>query len=105
MTTTQPDRAAADLAFPPGSVWRTATASYQMEGAAALDGRTPSVWDTSSHTPGKVHAGDTGDVADDHCSRCRDDVAIMRELGVGSYRSPSPGHASPRTSPDASSGP
>jgi beta-glucosidase len=74
------------VAFPPGFVWGTATASYQIEGAASEDGRTPSIWDTYSRTPGKVHAGDTGDVADDHYHRYREDVAIMRELGVTSYR-------------------
>ena len=74
------------VAFPPGFVWGTATASYQIEGAAAEGGRTPSIWDTFSHTPGKVRGGDTGDVADDHYSRYREDVAIMRELGVRSYR-------------------
>jgi beta-glucosidase len=73
-------------AFPPGFVWGTATASYQIEGAASEDGRTPSIWDTYSRTPGKVHAGDTGDVADDHYHRYREDVAIMQELGVTSYR-------------------
>ena len=88
MTTTQEKPAAArtGVAFPPGFVWGTATASYQIEGAAAEDGRTPSIWDTYSHTPGRVVGGDTGDVADDHYARYREDVAIMRELGVGSYR-------------------
>ncbi|SDQ15144.1 GH1 family beta-glucosidase [Quadrisphaera sp. DSM 44207] len=74
------------LAFPAGFVWGTATASYQIEGAVAEDGRTPSIWDVFSHTPGRVAGGDTGDVADDHYHRYREDVAIMRELGVGSYR-------------------
>jgi beta-glucosidase len=72
--------------FPPGFVWGTATASYQIEGAVAEDGRTPSIWDTFSRQPGKVLGGDTGDVADDHYHRYADDVAIMRELGLGSYR-------------------
>ncbi len=86
MTTTQDAQTAAGLRFPPGFVWGTATASYQIEGAAAEDGRTPSIWDTYSHTPGKVVGGDTGDVADDHYHRYREDVALMREIGVGSYR-------------------
>ena len=72
--------------FPPGFVWGTATASYQIEGAVTEGGRTPSIWDTFSHTPGKVHGGDTGDVADDHYHRYDQDVALMRELGIGSYR-------------------
>ena len=88
MTTTQekPAPPGTGVAFPPGFVWGTATASYQIEGAATEDGRTPSIWDTYSHTPGRVSGGDTGDVADDHYHRYREDVAIMRELGVGSYR-------------------
>jgi beta-glucosidase len=74
------------LAFPERFVWGTATASYQIEGAAAEGGRTPSIWDTFSHTPGKVIGGDTGDVAADHYNRYRDDAALMAELGVNSYR-------------------
>ena len=52
----------------------------------AEDGRTPSIWDTFGHTPGRVANGDTGDVADDHYHRFRDDVALMAELGLTSYR-------------------
>jgi beta-glucosidase len=81
-----PEPAGAMLSFPAGFVWGTATASYQIEGAVAEDGRTPSIWDTFSHTPGKVVGGDTGDVADDHYHRYREDVAIMRDLGVRAYR-------------------
>ena len=60
-------------AFPANFVWATATAAYQVEGAAVEDGRKPSVWDTYSHTPGKVANGDTGDVAVDdyHATRKR----------------------------------
>jgi len=74
------------LAFPPGFVWGSATAAYQIEGAVAEGGRGPSIWDTFSHTPGRVQNGDNGDVADDHYHRYRDDVAIMRELNLGAYR-------------------
>ncbi|NEE53558.1 family 1 glycosylhydrolase, partial [Streptomyces sp. SID8455] len=49
-------------------------------------GRTPSIWDTFSHTPGKVLGGDTGDVAADHFHRYRDDVALMKRLGLKAYR-------------------
>ena len=85
--TEQPTGAAAPvLAFPPGFVWGTATAAYQIEGAVSEDGRTPSIWDTFSHTPGKVAGGDTGDVADEHYHRYVEDVALMRELGLNSYR-------------------
>lgn len=73
-------------AFPADFVWGTATASYQIEGAVNEDGRGPSIWDTFSHTPGKTAGGDTGDVACDHYHRYRDDVALMKELGIGAYR-------------------
>lgn len=72
--------------FPDGFLWGTATASYQIEGAVAEDGRAPSIWDTFSHTPGKIARGDTGDVACDHYHRVDEDVALMRELGVDVYR-------------------
>ncbi|NEA56317.1 beta-glucosidase [Streptomyces sp. SID13666] len=74
------------LRFPPGFVWGAATAAYQIEGAVAEDGRTPSIWDTFSHTPGRVHNGDTGDIAADHYHRFRDDVALMSGLHLGAYR-------------------
>src|SRR5579863_6267979 len=74
------------LQFPPGFVWGAATAAYQVEGAASADGRGQSVWDTFSHTPGKVRGGDTGDVACDSYHRYRDDVALMASLGLRSYR-------------------
>ncbi|WFE27588.1 GH1 family beta-glucosidase [Solwaraspora sp. WMMD791] len=74
------------LLFPPGFLWGAATAAYQIEGAATVDGRTPSIWDTFSHTPGKVLGGDSGDVACDHYHRYRDDVGLMAELGLKSYR-------------------
>jgi len=81
---TQP--AAAKPAFPPGFWWGAATAAYQLEGAAAEDGRKPSIWDTFSHTKGKVANGDTGDVACDHYHRYKDDVKLMATLGVKHYR-------------------
>ncbi|MEO3749226.1 GH1 family beta-glucosidase [Streptomyces sp. B6B3] len=72
--------------FPPDFVWGAATASYQIEGAAREGGRTPSIWDTFSHTPGRVLGGDTGDVACDHFHRFRDDIDLMAGLGLGAYR-------------------
>ncbi len=51
------------LAFPAGFLWGAATSAYQIEGAVREDGRTPSIWDTFSHTPGRTAGGDTGDVA------------------------------------------
>jgi beta-glucosidase len=67
-------------------IWGAATASYQIEGATTTDGRGESIWDRFSHTPGKVHDGDTGDVACDHYNRYREDVALMAELGLDAYR-------------------
>jgi beta-glucosidase len=72
--------------FPTGFLWGTATASYQVEGAVAEDGRGPSIWDTFSHTPGKVVNDATGDVADDHYHRYKEDVQLMKALGVKTYR-------------------
>jgi beta-glucosidase len=72
--------------FPLDFVWGVATAAYQIEGAATEDGRGPSIWDTFSHTPGRVLNGDTGDIACDHYRRWRDDVQLMRDLGVNAYR-------------------
>ncbi len=74
------------LEFPPGFGWGAATAAYQIEGAAAEGGRTPSIWDTYSRTPGRTVDGDTGDVACDHYHRMRSDVALMAELGLTTYR-------------------
>jgi beta-glucosidase len=78
--------AAAAGTFPAGFLWGTATASYQVEGAVAEDGRAPSVWDTFSHTPGKVVNNATGDVADDHYHRYKEDVQLMKAVGVKTYR-------------------
>jgi beta-glucosidase len=72
--------------FPRDFFFGTATASYQVEGAAAEDGRGPSIWDTFSHTAGKVKHGDTGDVADDQYHRYKEDVQLMRRLGAKAYR-------------------
>jgi beta-glucosidase len=74
------------LLFPKDFVWGAATAAYQIEGAAGAEGRGPSIWDTFSHTPGKVAGGDTGDVACDHYRRHADDVRLMRDLGLAAYR-------------------
>lgn len=73
-------------ALPNDFVWGAATASYQIEGAVDVDGRAPSIWDTFSHTPGKVANGDTGDVACDHYRRWREDLGLMKQLGLDAYR-------------------
>ncbi len=72
--------------FPQDFSWGAATAAYQIEGAVHAGGRGPSIWDTFSHTPGRTARGDTGDVAIDHFHRWRDDVALMADLGLQSYR-------------------
>jgi beta-glucosidase len=73
-------------AFPQGFTWGAATAAYQTEGAVHAGGRGPSVWDTFSHTPGKVRGGDTGDIACDSYRRYREDVALLASLGLTAYR-------------------
>jgi beta-glucosidase len=72
--------------FPQGFLWGSATAAYQVEGAANLDGRGPSIWDRFSHTPGKTANGDTGDVADDVYHLYREDIQLMKEMGLTCYR-------------------
>ncbi len=72
--------------FPPGFLLGTSTSAYQIEGAVREAGRGPSIWDTFSHTPGKVYRGDTGDIACDHYHRLPADLDLLTELGCRSYR-------------------
>jgi beta-glucosidase len=72
--------------FPEDFVWGTATAAYQIEGAAAVDGRGPSVWDVFSKKPGATFEGQSGEMACDHYHRYREDVALLRRLGARAYR-------------------
>lgn len=72
--------------FPSDFLFGVATAAYQVEGAAREGGRGPSIWDTFAHAPGKTAHGHTGDVACDQFHRWAEDVALMRDLGVGAYR-------------------
>jgi beta-glucosidase len=74
------------LRFPDNFLWGCATASYQVEGGVKEDGRGPSVWDTFSHTRGKTFQGDTGDVADDSYHLYKEDVRLLKNLGVTGYR-------------------
>ncbi|WP_226671360.1 GH1 family beta-glucosidase [Metabacillus litoralis] len=74
------------IQFPKDMKWGSATASYQIEGAAFKDGRGLSIWDTFSHTPGKVVGGDNGDVACDSYHRYEEDIEIMKDLGIDMYR-------------------
>ena len=72
--------------FPDNFLWGCATAAYQVEGAPRADGAGPSIWDRFSRIPGKIANADTGDVACDHYHRYRDDVAMMKRLGMQAYR-------------------
>ncbi len=82
----QPQPAPSILKYPSGFLWGCATAAYQIEGGAREDGRGPSLWDVFSHTPGKTHDGDTGDVADDSYHLYKEDVKLLKALGVSTYR-------------------
>jgi beta-glucosidase len=72
--------------FPKGFIWGAATSSYQIEGAWQADGKGESIWDRFSHTPGKVSRDENGDVATDHYSRWQEDIGLMKQIGIGSYR-------------------
>ncbi|MFD8063016.1 GH1 family beta-glucosidase [Streptomyces cyaneofuscatus] len=72
--------------LPAGFRWGVATSSYQIEGAATEDGRTPSIWDTFCRVPGAVEGGENGDVACDHYHRMPEDVELIAGLGVDTYR-------------------
>ena len=72
--------------FPEGFLWGAATSAYQVEGAPLADGAGPSIWQRFAHTPGNILNGDTGDVACDHYHRWREDIALMKELGLQAYR-------------------
>lgn len=90
------------MSFPENFLWGTATAAYQVEGAVDEDGRGQSIWDTFSHTPGKVLHGDTGDIACDQYHRLEEDLDLMAELGIQAYRF---SVAWPRIQPDGSGPP
>ncbi len=74
------------IAFPKSFVWGVAAAATQIEGAATLDGKGVSNWDVYSREPGRVHNGDTPEIACDHYHRYPEDFAMMREMGVKHYR-------------------
>jgi len=74
------------MSFPKNFVWGAAAAAYQIEGAWNEDGRGPSIWDVFSHEPGKVFDNHNGDVACDHYHRWREDIDLMREVGLQAYR-------------------
>ena len=89
---------AKSIKFPKDFIFGTATASYQIEGAASEDGRGESIWDRFSHTPGKTFEGHTGDVACDHYHRVDQDIQLMKDLNTTAYRF---SIAWPRIIPDA----
>ncbi|WP_223621116.1 GH1 family beta-glucosidase [Lysobacter sp. ESA13C] len=79
-------RPTSERRFPEGFLWGAATAAHQIEGSPMADGAGPSIWTRFAHTPGMTLNGDTGDVACDHYRRWKDDVKLMRELGLQAYR-------------------
>ncbi|HTV78162.1 MAG TPA: GH1 family beta-glucosidase [Steroidobacteraceae bacterium] len=72
--------------FPEGFLWGAATAAYQVEGAWQEDGKGESIWDRFSHTAGHIRNGDTGDVACDSYHRYADDIALLKQLNLKTYR-------------------
>ncbi|GAB2791141.1 GH1 family beta-glucosidase [Streptomyces daliensis] len=86
-------------AFPAAFLWGVSTSAHQIEGAADEDGRGPSTWDAFAAEPGRIRDGSTAAVATGHYHRYREDVALLKELGVGAYRF---SVAWPRVLPDGS---
>jgi beta-glucosidase len=74
------------VTFPQGFIWGCASSAYQVEGAWNEDGKGPSIWDTFVHTKGKIANGETADVSVDHYHRYKEDVALMKQLGLHAYR-------------------
>ena len=74
------------LTFPKDFIWGVATSAYQIEGAWNEDGRGASIWDTFSHTPGRVVNNENGDVAADHYHRWKEDIALLSDMGIQAYR-------------------
>ena len=74
------------MSFPKNFVWGVAAAAYQVEGASAEDGKGPSIWDVFCKKPDAIWNGHTGDVACDHYHRYKEDVKLMKEIGVKAYR-------------------
>src|SRR3954471_13775874 len=72
--------------FPAGFLWGAATSAYQIEGSPLADGAGPSIWQRFSHSPGRTHEAQTGDVACHHYRRFADDVRLMADLGLNAYR-------------------
>jgi beta-glucosidase len=75
-----------DISFPKDFIWGTASSAYQIEGAWNEDGKGPSIWDSFTHTPGKIDNNENGDIAIDHYHRWKEDIRMMAELGLKTYR-------------------
>lgn len=73
------------IRFPEGFLWGATTSAYQIEGAWDVDGKSESIWDRFTHTPGKIYRGDTGDAACNHYHRYPEDVALMKTIGLKAY--------------------
>ncbi len=82
----QPATAQDADAFPEGFLWGAATAAYQIEGAWNEDGKGPSIWDEFAHTPGRIADGRNGDVACNSYHRHREDIALLQQLNLKTYR-------------------
>src|ERR1700729_1862010 len=91
--------------FPPGFVWGVASSAFQIEGAAAADGKGDSIWDVFCRLPGAIADGSDGKIACDHYNRLESDLDLIAGLGVGGYRSPFPGREFNRPDPAQSSDP
>jgi beta-glucosidase len=74
------------LSFRDNFLWGAATAAYQVEGAAAENGKGPSIWDIFSHIPGKIYQNENGDIACDHLHRFQEDIGFMKQIGIKAYR-------------------
>lgn len=72
--------------FPKGFIWGTATSAYQIEGAWNEDGKGESIWDNFTHKSGNIKNHETGDIACDHYHRYKEDIQIMKNMGVMCYR-------------------
>jgi beta-glucosidase len=74
------------ISFPEDFVWGCAASAYQVEGAWNEAGKGPSIWDTFVHIPGRIANGANGDVSVDHYHRYKEDIALMKEIGLDAYR-------------------
>ncbi len=74
------------MSFRKDFIWGAATASYQIEGAVREDGRGESIWDRFCKEPGRIFEGQSGDITCDHYHLCKEDIRLMRQMGIRNYR-------------------